>query len=227
MRPGELQPRRFRHRTVGSSFAVFFFGGCGSKVVRMNEWRIGRRQVGCAACQREFEEGERHFSLLAVRGEELLREDFCAGCWSARALQSVPDSVRELLWWRTRHYVGKRRGLALNIEAIEALFLGLEGRAEVALRELRYLLCLILMRKRRLKTARILRDAQGESFIVRRPRREEELRVFVYDFTPERVAELRDKLRRIFEGAEPESAFAAAQGETLSASGALDAEPAG
>ena len=80
------------------------------------------------------------------------------------------------------------------------------------------------MRKRRLKTARILRDAQGESFIVRRPRRDEELRVFVYDFTPERVAELRDKLRRIFEGAEPESAFAAAQGETLSASGAPEAD---
>jgi hypothetical protein len=191
----------------------------------MNEWRIGRRQPGCAPCRREFEEGERHFSLLSVRGEELLREDFCAGCWSARVAPPSPDPVRELLWWRTRHSAGKRRGLALNIEAIEALFLGLEGRAEVALRELRYLLCLILMRKRRLKTARILRDAQGESFVVHRPRHQEELRVFIYDFTPERVAELRDKLRRIFEGAEPESAFAAAQSEALSTSGAPEVDP--
>jgi hypothetical protein len=176
----------------------------------MGDWRIQKKLAACRVCSREFTDGERHFSLLSVRGDELEREDFCGNCWHARPQD---DAHSELFWWRTRRQIGKRRGLALNLEALEALFASLEGRSDRALRELRYLLCLVLMRKRRLKTVRVVRDVEGESFIVRRPRRQEELRVFVYDFTPERVAELREKLRRIFDGAEPDTTFAPLEGD--------------
>jgi hypothetical protein len=165
----------------------------------MSQWKFRRRQSGCAVCERPFAEGERHFSALGVRDGDLLREDACGGCWASRS-----DGGRAI-WWHTRHSAQRDRRLALNIEALEALFLALEGQHDTALRELRFLLCLLLMRKRRLKTLRIARDAQGESFIVHRPRRKEELRVYVFEFTPERMGELREKLREIFEGAEPES----------------------
>jgi hypothetical protein len=68
---------------------------------------------------------------------------------------------------------------------------------------MRYVLCLILMRKRRLKLARVERGAEGEAMLVRRPRREESLRVFVFDFSPERLEELRHELLQVFEGADP------------------------
>lgn len=190
----------------------------------MSTWTFRRRHGACSRCEREFEAGEPHFSALAVEGEQLSRDDCCRACW--RALGELPEAERPawLFWWRTRHEVGKKKGLALNLEAIEALFLGLEGRAEVRLRELRYVLCLLLMRKRRLKIERIVRDAEGESMLVRRPRRQESLRVFVYDFEAERMAELREELRRVFDSDEGLAGLAAGS-EAQGAGEADDPEP--
>ncbi len=59
------------------------------------------------------------------------------------------------------------------------------------------------MRKRRLKLQRVERGPEGEALVVRRPRREEGWRVYVFDFGPERLEELRGELLRVFEGADP------------------------
>jgi hypothetical protein len=168
----------------------------------MSTWTFRRRHGACARCERAFEDGEVHWSALAVAHEQLAREDCCRACW--RALDEGPADARPawIFWWRTRHEVARRAGLALNLEAIEALFLGLEGRAETRLRELRYVLCLLLMRKRRLKIERIARDGEGESMFVRRPRRQESLRVFVFDFDAARMGELREELRTVFDSDE-------------------------
>ena len=90
----------------------------------------------------------------------------------------------------------------LDETQLEALFVALEGRNELRVRELRFLLCLLLMRKRRLSIDRIERGPEGERMIVKRPRRDERYEVFVYDFTPERMEELRAELQAIFDGAE-------------------------
>lgn len=165
----------------------------------MNDWKLGRRHGLCARCRKTFAEGEHHFSSLIVSRTEIAREDQCETCWR------TGERAESLFWWRARHSLGKRAGVQLNLEALERLFLHLEGREELELRELRYVLCLILLRKRRLKVRQIQRDAEGESFLVARPRRPETLRVYVFDFTPERIDELRARLQQIFDGAEPES----------------------
>ena len=162
----------------------------------MSDWKFGRRHGHCAACERAFAEDEAHVSALVIADEEPQREDVCLECWGQR------EASEQLFWWRTHHRVGKKRGLALNLEALEAFFLVLEGKTDRTLRELRYILCLILMRKRRLKLVRILRSKEGEAMLVRRPRRKESLRVWVYDFSAERMEELRLKLVRIFDGDE-------------------------
>lgn len=192
----------------------------------MADWKIARKEGACRACGRSFDEGEAHLSLLVLRGDEPAREDLCQRCFEGRATQGTPGELAgavgeqvasadqaedvELWWWRTRWRSEKKRGLALNLEAIEGLFLALEKRAAegegATLSELRYILCLVLMRKRRLKIVRIVRDRQGEAMVVRRPRRKESLRVAVHDFTPERTEELRGKLVRLFDGDEADLA---------------------
>ena len=162
----------------------------------MSEWRFERRQGACRACARAFAEEERHASALVVRGEELVREDLCAACFAGR------DLAQDVFYWFTRHR-SNRRKLQLDLATLEQIFLHLEGRAEPRVREMRYVLCLLLMRKRRLKLERVLRRADGELMLVRRPRRKESLEVYVFDFAPERMAELRLGLLAIFEGAEP------------------------
>lgn len=168
----------------------------------MSTWTFRRRHGACARCERAFEPDEVHWSALAVAQEQLAREDCCRACWRALDEAAAGERPAWLFWWRTRHEVARKAGLALNLEAIEALFLGLEGRAETRLRELRYVLCLLLMRKRRLKIERIARDEEGESMFVRRPRRQESLRVFVFDFDAARMGELREELRTVFDSEE-------------------------
>ena len=173
----------------------------------MTDWKTPKRASACSTCAREFAEGELHFSSLVLRDVLVARADACAACWNGRASPaSTPGIVGEsIFWWRARQRSDRRRGVALNLEALEALFVQLEGRSEVALRELRYVLCLILMRKRRLKMDRIYRDGSGEGMVVHRPRREESFEVAVFDFSPERIDELRTRLRDVFDGVESES----------------------
>ncbi len=184
----------------------------------MTDWKFERRHGTCSGCEREFADGERHFSALVLRGETLAREDGCVGCWNS------DSSAERLFWWRTRHSLDKRRGVQLNLEALEQLFLHLEGKEETKLRELRYVLCLILLRKRRLKVRQILRDAEGESFIVQRPKQQEALRVFVFDFSAERIDALRHELQQIFDGGDPDASELGSSVDSTVASASLDAQ---
>jgi hypothetical protein len=163
----------------------------------MAEWKITTRTPECSACKRTFPEGERHVSALSLQGEELSRIDSCEACFR-------PEAGREdLFYWFTRTRLGRRRGLEFDLPTLEQLFLRLEGRSEKRIREVRYVLCLILMRKRRLKLQRVERGPEGEAMVVRRPRRDEGWRVFVFDFGPERLEELHQELLAVFEGADP------------------------
>ncbi|MBM3987321.1 MAG: hypothetical protein FJ294_05125 [Planctomycetes bacterium] len=162
----------------------------------MASWKFTKREPVCRHCARAFENGEAHVSALAMHSDEFAREDVCLACWKSQ------PSRGDLFWWRTRHAAERKRGLALNLEALEALFVRLEGSHEGQLAELRYVLCLVLMRKRRLKIERVERDADGESLLVTRPRRPEVFRVVVFDFSPEKIDELRTRLQEVFEGPE-------------------------
>lgn len=175
----------------------------------MTDWKFTKRGEQCAQCSRPFAEGEVHVSALAVEGETIARLDACLACWKRR------DAQNDLFWWRTHHSANKPRGLALNLEALEALFFSLGTRTETNLRELRYVLCLILMRKRRLKIDRVGRSERGEVLVVSRPRRQEAHEVDVYDFSPEKIDELRGRLQDVFE----QSDVSVPEGDT---SGAVD-----
>ena len=168
----------------------------------MADWKLSKRREVCGRCERPFGEDEPLFSCLLVRDGDLGREDLCRGCFDAGA-----EGREDLIFWRGRYRVGKK-AFAVDFEALEALFLALEEREDQALRELRYLLALLLMRKKRLKLLRTARRDGEEAMVLRRPRRTEELLVFVYDLSPDRAEELRGKLRSIFEGAALEELLA-------------------
>lgn len=164
----------------------------------MSDWKIRRRLGECTRCETTFEDGTRHASLLRVDAEEaLVREDICEGCWDGG------EGTDVLFWWFTTFHQTRKQTVQMDLASLERLFMELDGREEEKLRELRYLLCLLLMRKRKLKLQRVKRDKAGECLLLRRPRREEELAVWVYDFTPDRMEELRSSLQELMDGAGP------------------------
>jgi hypothetical protein len=159
----------------------------------MSDWKIRRLRGECAKCERAFEtDGERLLTQVRFADDELVREDFHPECW-----EEPSDAI---YWWATRREVKGKNTLALDFELIERLFFQLEERKEDKIRELRYLLCLMLMRKRRLKLLKVQRGKDGEAMLVRRPRHNEEWRVFVYDFEPERLDALRGELATLLDG---------------------------
>lgn len=208
----------------------------------MAQWKIERRQGACTACEREFADGERHASQLYT-GEDgaLARKDLCDACWrkvqAAQAAEKAeqakvaeesdaePDDgpYEGLFYWYTRHQVHQRQTVQLDLASLERLFVELEGREELKVRELRYVLCLLLMRKRRVKLERVIRDGANESFRVKRPRVDERYLVHVFDFDAERVAEIRAELQAIFDGADGEEGISLAH---LSDEAAADPESA-
>jgi hypothetical protein len=190
-----------------------------------SDWKIHRREERCARCERAFAEGEVVYSLLALdAGADaavLQREDRCPACFQgspesgADASGGVP-ATGELHFWRTRHAHDRRARFAVDFEAIEELFLALEGRREERLQELRYLLVLLLLRKRRLKLVGVRRHAGtagGETLCVRRPRRAEEHEVPVFELDTERALALKAELARVFEGADVETLAHARAGD--------------
>jgi len=171
----------------------------------MSDWRIHRREARCTRCERAFEEGEGIFSLLFFEADRLRREDLCPPCFAAPREGGLPADA---LFWRTRHVTDRKARFAVDFEAIEELFLRLEGRREGNLQELRYLLSLLLLRKKRLKLVGVRRSASGETLCVRRPRRQEEFEVQVFELDSARALALKAELARVYEGAGAESVLA-------------------
>lgn len=175
----------------------------------MAEWKIRRRHGECSACAAAFEDGTRHASSLRFDEEEsLVREDLCQTCWAAG------DESTYVFWWFTRHEVDRKKTVQLDMGSLERLFMELQGREEEKLRELRYLLCLLLMRKRKLKLVKVKRGSKGEQLVLRRPRRTEELTVWVYEFTPDRMEELRTRLQEVLDGVGSEDGESEGQDST-------------
>ena len=153
--------------------------------------------------ERPFEDGERHVSLLQVQDGALERVDLSMDAWrEQRAKIDAKDADEPLFYWVTRHEVERKKTVQLDMESLDRLFVQLEGRGEREVRELRYVLCLLLMRKRRVKVERVVRKDGEESFLVKRPREDTRYTVYVYDFEPEQLEHLRAQLQAVFDGAE-------------------------
>lgn len=181
----------------------------------MSRWKVERRSGRCGSCERAFNDGELHLSVLELTPEGLQRRDACRACWheeapaAAAAADEVPargqdrpgGGILERFWWSTRHQVEAEKAVKMDMEVLEQLFDALAGRGEERLAEIRYVVCLLLMRKRRVKLVRLVREQGKEAFLVKKPRREEQDRVAVYDFGPERMEGIRHELQALLDGA--------------------------
>lgn len=166
-------------------------------------WHISRRGATCAATDRPFEDGERHASFLRVTDGALERVDLSLEAWKdERARIDAQDAEEPLLFWYTRHHVEPKKTVQLDLDSLDRLFVQLEGHGNRDVREFRYVLCLLLMRKRRVKVEKVLREDGEESFLVKRPKDDTRYTVYVYDFEPERLEDLRAQLQAVFDGAE-------------------------
>lgn len=120
------------------------------------EWNLPRHAPVCGICAREFAVGAPFRVFLSLRDGAFVREDVCDAC-------DAPSHAGVVGWWRThRKAPPERKTHAFDREAIYAFFSRLEDDSQTDRRQFRFVLALLLWRKKVLKLADTTVSSDGE-----------------------------------------------------------------
>jgi hypothetical protein len=156
----------------------------------MVDFEIQRCSRRCAETDREFQPGEEFYSLLVAEGARVKRLDYSREVWR----EPPPAAIG---WWKSHmpEPNAKRLHWAPN-DVMLHYFEQLEGDADRA--DLRYVLALLLIRRRVVRLEEARRDADGrELMILYSPKHEKEYALHVVEPSAERVRQIQDELSKL------------------------------
>lgn len=111
----------------------------------MSEWEINKPLGQCCGSGKKIEPGEQYFSALVETEDGLQRRDFCTEYWD----QQKPQVY---CYWKTRlAHPDQKKKIFVDDEMLMAFFERLAEETEQEKLNFRFVLTLILMRKRRFK----------------------------------------------------------------------------
>lgn len=127
----------------------------------MSEYEISRSSGRCATCDRVLEVGDTFYTVVLPNGEGFLRQDIGAECW-----QGPPQGA--LCHFRTRvPEREKKRKVLVDDAVLVEFFRRLSESDEAGKERFRFVLSLILLRKRILKYEQTTREAGREYWHMR------------------------------------------------------------
>jgi hypothetical protein len=165
---------------------------------RTLDWNITKSLHRCGRCSKEFAEEEPYYSALHDSGVEFERKDFCVGCWEAL---DAPQREQAFSFWRTEiPKADEPRKVFVDDAVIFDFFQRLASEEDQPTkRNFRYILGLMLMRKKKLKFKDVVREGDKEYLILRRSRTKEEHRVLNPQLTDEEAEQVRQELTQILD----------------------------
>lgn len=161
----------------------------------MNEYEITRSAGRCETCARTIGPEETFCSAVFEITNGFQRRDYCEACWSG-------PPAAALCHYRTRlpRRTEKRR-LLIDDRALIAFFDRLAGTEGDPLKAgFRFVLALVLMRKRLLKYERTEREADREYWVVRLTRDQRDERILNPQLDDQRIALLTGEIGAILSG---------------------------
>ena len=156
------------------------------------DYEVQRCTRHCATSGREFSPGESFYSVLVAEGAELKRYDYSAEVWTGPA-----ESV--VAWWKSQmpDRNAKRMHWAPN-DVMLQFFDELAGQPDK--RDMRYVLALLLVRRRVMRMEESQRDEQGhEMMVLYCPRNEATYQVPAVPPDPARIDEIQQELAGLLE----------------------------
>ncbi len=141
----------------------------------------------CAKTDKALGPGDVYFSVLEVQEEETVRRDYCVEAW-----QGAPE--RCLGWWRSRVPVKQNEKPQLApAEVMLNLFGALDD--QPADQQFRYLLGLLLVRRRVLKRKDSTREESGQEVLtLYAPRRDEHFELIVDEPNKQQAEQLQQRM---------------------------------
>ena len=111
----------------------------------MGEWEINKTEGRCCATNKNFEYDEEYFAALVETEDGLQRRDFCAEYWEN-------EKPAVYCYWKTRlPSPDQKKQIFVDDEMLMVFFERLEKETAEDKINFRFVLTLLLMRKRRLK----------------------------------------------------------------------------
>jgi hypothetical protein len=157
----------------------------------MSEWDVARPTGRCVVSGRELAEDEEFYAVLFDRGGQFQRCDYALAHW-----QGPPDGA--FCFWRSRvprrH---KKRRRLVDDEVLVDLFNRLAGHDEPIKIQFRFLLGLILLRKRLLKYEGTVRQADQEVWLMRPKGQDQPQRVINPQLGEEQIEQVSQQLGAI------------------------------
>lgn len=164
---------------------VAFFRG--AAIMIGPEYEFHRCSRKCAATGREIKPGELFYSALIERPAGLERIDFGVDDWQGPPADAIG-------WWKSRlpdNSTSHQPCLAPNDQMLNLVEQWEDAADSV---ELRYLITLLLIRRRVLRHEETEHDEGGENMIVYCPRREKTYRVRVASLNEDRIETIEESL---------------------------------
>lgn len=166
------------------------------------EWdrAVAKPLEQCAACSRPLAAGEEYVATIVATPEGFVRQDRCSAC-------SVVQAANVFSFWRGRRPAQKSGGLPrLDFDSLLELLRRLDGRDDASSCRLRWIVAILLLRRRLIAiTSRTTTD--GIETLEVKPRHEDRT-YLVRDpkLSPEDFEALHEDLSKIFDLAPKPSA---------------------
>ena len=158
------------------------------------DWTISKSSHACSVTGKTFEVGDDYYSALQENDDSFARFDFSPEAWENT------DKSRFFSFWRAKVTPeNEKKKLVIDVEAFYTFFASLEEAESENKRLFRYLVALILTRKRVLRLDEIEKTPEGDYLILFDRRADKEHRVFSPEATEEQLIEVQENLNQIFE----------------------------
>lgn len=172
----------------------------------MSEYEISRSSGKCATCGRALEVGDTFFTVVLAEGDGFLRQDIGVECW-----QGPPEGV--LCHFRTRlPEREKKRKVLVDDSVLVDFFRRLSETDEAGKERFRFVLSLILLRKRLLKYEQTTREAGREFWHMRLMSDKSQHRIVNPGLVESQIEGLTVELGAILEGFAADAEQAAEEG---------------
>jgi hypothetical protein len=157
----------------------------------MTDYQIQPNTRRCVVTGRELQPGERYYTALLEEGDQFVRQDFSSEAW-----QGPP--VGAFSFWTGRvaepHEPVKPR---FDDDVLEECFQRLDGQTEPSRVNFRYVVALLLIRRKRLRFEGTIEEEGVEKLELRNLRTSDRYLVANPQLTDEQMAEVQTEVFRV------------------------------
>jgi hypothetical protein len=165
--------------------------GTGRQVLNMTEYQIQPNTRRCTITGRELRPGERIFTVLLEVGGQFVRQDYSAEVW-----HGPPDGAFSFWAGRVPADTDSRKP-RFDDDLLVECFERLDGQLEPSRVSFRYVVALLLMRRKRFKFEEARSEAAGEVLTVRCTRTGVRHQVVNPGLTPDEMMTVQEEVFKV------------------------------